>query len=145
MALQMQQGETGDVTERVDFTRSRAAITREPALHVVERRFEMYTCPVVPVRAIRRQTVVHGGRRYRRRSPVGGAIVLEELPVDVLAGVEPGDDRIHDACRTVDDVERRVETMLGLLPVGDVERVFVADPSGVDAVHVNPVGVVLRS
>ena len=46
------------------------------------------------------------------RSPVGGSVVLEELPVDVGAGVEPGDDRIDDPRRAVDDVERRVEAVL---------------------------------
>ncbi len=72
------------------------------------------------------------------------AVVLEELPVDVLAAVEPADDRIDDAGGAVDDVERRVEAVLGGLALGDVERVLVADPTGVDAVHVDAVGVVLR-
>src|SRR3546814_13463935 len=78
-----------------------------------------------------------------RRLPVGGLVVLEELAPDVLAGVGAGDDRVDDAGGSVDDVERRVEPVLGLLLLGDVDRVLVADPAGVDAVHVDAVGVVV--
>ena len=43
----------------------------------------------------------------------------------------------------VDDVERRVEAMLRGLPRGDLDRILVGDPPGVDAVHVNAVGMVV--
>jgi hypothetical protein len=51
----------------------------------------------------------------------------------VDAGVGAGDDRVDDAGRAVDDVERRVEVLLGALALGDVGRVLVAHPAGVDA------------
>ena len=38
----------------------------------------------------------------------------------MLAGVEAVDDRVDDARGAVDDVERRVEAVLGGLPRGDV-------------------------
>ena len=53
-------------------------------------------------------------------SPVGRPVVLEELAPDVRAGVEAVDDRVDDAGRAVDDVERRVEAVLGRLALGDV-------------------------
>src|SRR3546814_19562695 len=61
-----------------------------------------------------------------RRLPVGGLVVLEELAPDVLDGVGAGDDRVDDQGGSVDDVERRVEPVLGLLLLGDVDRVLVA-------------------
>ena len=45
--------------------------------------------------------------------PVRRLVVLEELPPDVLAGVEAVDDRVDDARGAVDDVERRMEALLG--------------------------------
>ena len=52
-------------------------------------------------------------------SPVGGVVVLQELAPHVVAGVEAVDDRVDDAGRAVDDVERRVEAVLGPLLVGE--------------------------
>jgi hypothetical protein len=57
----------------------------------------------------------------------------------VVAGVEAVDDRIDDARRAVDDVERRVEACSSLLARGDLHRVLVGHPAGVDAVHVDAV------
>ena len=61
-----------------------------------------------------------GRTRRHRPSPVGRPVVLQELAPDVLAGVEAGDDRVDDARRAVDDVERRVEAVLGRLARGDL-------------------------
>ena len=62
-------------------------------------------------------------------------IVLQELPPHMLAGVEAVDDRVDDARGAVDDVQRRMEAFLLDLERGDVGRIFVGDPAGVDAVE----------
>jgi hypothetical protein len=43
----------------------------------------------------------------RAALPRCGLVVLQKLPPQVRAGEAPGEDRVDDACRTVDDVERR--------------------------------------
>ena len=57
--------------------------------------------------------------------------------------VEAVDDRIDDAGGAIDDVERRVEPLLGGLARGDLHRILVGHPSSVDAVHVNAVALVV--
>ena len=50
---------------------------------------------------------------------------------------------IDDARRAVDDVERRMEALLRGLARGDLHRILVGHPAGVDAVHVDAVGLVV--
>src|SRR5690242_1469259 len=76
-------------------------------------------------------------RRSLRALPVGRAIVLQELAPHVAPGVHAADDRVHDARAAIDDVERRVEAMVGHLARRDLGRILVGDPAGVDAVHVD--------
>src|SRR3546814_8679600 len=66
-------------------------------------------------------------------SPVRRRVILQELPPHVLAAVEAVDDRVDDARGAVDDVQRRVEAFLDDLARGDLGRVFVGHPTGVDA------------
>ena len=61
-----------------------------------------------------------GRTRGDRPSPVGRPVVLQELAPHVGAGVEAVDDRVDDARGAVDDVERRMEAVLGRLLLGDV-------------------------
>jgi hypothetical protein len=61
----------------------------------------------------------------------------------VLAGVEAGDDGVDDARGAVDDVERRMEAVLGGLARGDLGGILVGHPAGVDAVHVDAVVLVV--
>lgn len=57
----------------------------------------------------------------------------------MATGVEAVDDGIGDAGGAVDDVEGGMELMFAGLALGDVEGVFVGDPAGVHAVHVDAV------
>ena len=50
---------------------------------------------------------------------------------------------IDDARRAVHDVERRMEAVLDGLARGDLGRILVGHPAGVDAVHVDAVVVVV--
>src|SRR5262245_38823305 len=84
------------------------------------------------------------GRNIVNLLPIDRSIVLQELTPDVLAGIDAGDDGIDDACGAVDDVERRMEAMFGGLARGDLDRIFVGDPAGIDAVHVNAVQLIVR-
>ena len=43
----------------------------------------------------------------------------------MVARVHPGNDRVDDAGRAVDDVERRMETVLGSLRRGEFRRVLM--------------------
>src|SRR5262245_14897839 len=72
-------------------------------------------------------------------SPRDRPVVLQEQPPHVLAGAEPREDRIEDARRTVDDVERRRKAVLPTLALGERHGVLVRDPAGVDAVHVDAI------
>src|SRR5690606_19768521 len=45
-------------------------------------------------------------------SPVRRRVVLQELAPHVVAGIDAVDDRVDDARRAVDDVQRRVEALL---------------------------------
>src|SRR5262245_50861967 len=67
------------------------------------------------------------------------AIILQEESPHVLAREEPGEDRVEDARRTVDHVERRGEAVVVSLALGERGRVLVGDPARVDAVHVDAV------
>src|SRR6185369_230836 len=76
------------------------------------------------------------GRRVRLRLrlrrapdlPIRRRVVFEELPPDMRAGVEAVDDRIDDARRAIDDVERWMEALFGRLARGDLDRILVGDP-----------------
>src|SRR3546814_280322 len=98
--------------------------------------------PVLPVSARRNAGSARqiGGPAI---SPVRRRVILQELPPHVLAAVEAVDDRVDDARGAVDDVQRRVEAFLDDLARGDLGRVFVGHPTGVDAVHVDAVAVVI--
>ena len=63
----------------------------------------------------------------------------------MFAGVEAGDDGIDDAGGAVNDVERRIEAVVFGCARGDVGGVFVGNPPGIDAVHVDAVSVVIGS
>lgn len=56
----------------------------------------------------------------------------------MLACVDAGDDGVDDACGAVDDVEGRVEAVVGLFAGSDLDGVFVCDPAG-------PVSTLFRS
>src|SRR4051812_19929430 len=71
--------------------------------------------------------------------PVRRLVVLEELSPHMAAGVHAADDRVHDARGAVHDVERGMEPVIGGLPRGDLDRIFVRHPSRVHAVHVDAV------
>ena len=53
------------------------------------------------------------------------------------ASVQSVNDRIDDARCAIDDVERGVEPLFHDLGFGDGNRVLVANPAGIDAVHVD--------
>ena len=55
------------------------------------------------------------------------------------AGFEAGDDGVEDAGGAIDDVERRMEVLFDGFACGDFDGVFVGDPAGVDAVHVDTI------
>src|SRR4051812_17411320 len=86
-----------------------------------------------------RSAVTVGLRRCDERLPVGRAVVLQELSPYVPAGIEAGNNRVEDAGGAVEDVEGRMKALLDDLPRGDRGRVFVSDPAGVDAIHVDAV------
>src|SRR5687768_12329041 len=67
----------------------------------------------------------HSGIEF---SPRRRLVVLQEFAPEMLAGEVPGEYRIHDPRRTVDDVERRREAELGLARRVD-GGVLVGDPS----------------
>src|SRR5438045_1583633 len=77
--------------------------------------------------------------------PIGWLVVLEKLSPDMFSGIEPRNDRIENAGRSVHDVERRMKAMVADLAGGNGRGVFVRDPPGVHAVHVNAVGMIVGS
>ena len=72
--------------------------------------------------------------------PVGFAEVFQEFAPDMLAGVEPRDDRVHDTGGSIDDIQRWVKLMSLDLASSDDCWIFVS-PARIDSVHVNAVGV----
>src|SRR6266513_5733769 len=84
-----------------------------------------------------------GGSNRNTGLPIRGRVVFQDLAPDMRAGIDAVEDRIHDARATVDDVERRVKALLGGLARGNLHRILVGDPAGVDAVHVDAVGMVI--
>ena len=76
--------------------------------------------------------------------PIGWLVVLEKLSPHVRAGIEAGNDRIHDSRRAVYDVERRMKSVLGGLPCRYLFRILVGHPSRIDRVHMDAVTHVVR-
>src|ERR1039458_3199452 len=81
---------------------------------------------------------------WPRSLPISRLKVLEEFAPHVLPGIEAGDDRIHDPRRAVNNVQGRVKAVVANLARRDLFGVFVRDPTRIDAVHVDAVGVVIR-
>ncbi len=69
--------------------------------------------------------------------PVCVPVIFQKPAPYVLAGIESGDDWIHDSRRSIDYVKRRMEPVLGSFPCGDFLGIFIGDPTRVDAVHVD--------
>ena len=63
----------------------------------------------------------------------------------VLACQNAGKDGIANASSRIDMVQGRVKAMVFFLSLCNVQRIFVGDPPGVDAVHVNPILHVINS
>src|SRR5262245_62042306 len=82
-------------------------------------------------------------RTPRTLPPVRRLVILQELTPHMRTGVEAIDDWIHDARGTVDDVERRMEALLGRLADRDLHGIFVRYPSRVHAVHVDAIVMVI--
>src|SRR5687767_11826244 len=80
----------------------------------------------------------------RPGSPVHRFVILEKLPPDVVARIEAADDRVRDARGAVDDVQRRMESLLRSLARANLDGILVRHPPGVDTVHMNAVVVVVR-
>src|SRR5437762_12169129 len=64
-------------------------------------------------------------------------VVLEEEAPEVLAGAESREDRIENARRAVDDVQRRVEAVRLPPLLGQRRRVLVGNPARFYAVLVH--------
>ena len=58
-------------------------------------------------------------------------------------GIDSGNDGIEDAGGSVDDIEGGMEALFDGLAGGDFVGVFVGDPAGIDAIHMNAVGEVV--
>src|SRR5579863_2770243 len=91
-------------------------------------------------RAIR---ITRLSRQPLDNSPVGRPVVLQELSPNVGSGLEAADYRIQNAGCAVDDIQGRMKALFFALARRDLDRVFIRDPSGVDAVHVNAVAMVV--
>src|SRR5215203_6460849 len=87
----------------------------------------------------RRTIAIRGERQTQQRLPVRRLVVFQKLAPDVRARVEAGNDRINDPRGTIDDVERWMKAVVRGLARGDLCRIFVGNPAGVHAVHVDAV------
>jgi hypothetical protein len=65
VTLEMQESQTGDVAERLDVAPARAALVAQPPVDVVEARPDVDRGAVVPIGAVRSETLVHAPGRYR--------------------------------------------------------------------------------
>src|SRR5690242_12441988 len=79
--------------------------------------------------AVRTVRPVVGQRVRPSDSPRSRLVVFQEQAPNVLAGVHAVEDRIEDARRAVDDVERGVEAVDALFALGVVRRILVGDPA----------------
>ena len=75
--------------------------------------------------------------------PVGDLIVFQKLTPNVGSGIDSVNDGIEDAGGAVDDIEGRVESLFDGLASGDFVGIFVGYPAGIDAIHMDAVGVVV--
>jgi hypothetical protein len=76
--------------------------------------------PVTVAARLERRSIYGAGVAERVDQGGGnGGQVFQEFAPDVLAGVEAGDDRIHDARRAVHDVQRRMEPVIAHFARGD--------------------------
>ena len=78
-----------------------------------------------------------------KKSPIGGLVVLEKFSPEMDSRIFASNDRVHNPRRAVYDVEWWMEAMFLDFSGGDLDGVFVGHPSGIDAVHVDAVGVVV--
>src|SRR5215468_5903602 len=77
-------------------------------------------------------------------SPRCRFVVLEEQSPQVVAGIYTVEHRVDDPRRAVDDVERRVKAVNASLALRVHLGIFIGDPAGIDAVHVDSVTDVIR-
>ena len=85
-----------------------------------------------------RGSTPHLARRATAGLPLRRLVVLQEAAVEVLARLA-ADDRVVHARRAVDEVQRRLEALLGEPHLRRV-RALVGDPAGVDGGHEDAVG-----
>src|SRR6266436_9479894 len=77
--------------------------------------------------------------------PIHWLKILQEFSPDVLARIEPRNNGIDDSGGSVNDVQRRMKMMVASLASGNVDGILIGDPAGIDAIHVNAVGMIIRS
>jgi len=92
-------------------------------------RFGVRTAGFSPTRRLARTRANHPGL------PVGFAEVFQEFAPDMLVGVEPRDDRVHDTGGSIDDIQRWVKLMILDLASSDDRWFFVSDPARIDGIH----------
>src|SRR5678815_5930882 len=79
-----------------------------------------------------------GPRAADLHLPVSRFVVLEELAPDMRTRVESADDRIDDARGAVDDIERRMKTLLDDLACSMRRWILVRDPTGIlSLIHIS--------
>src|SRR5438128_367784 len=75
--------------------------------------------------------------------PVGWLVVLEKLTPYMASAAGTADDGVDNARSPVHDVQGRMKPLLCRFSRGNLHRILIGDPSGIDAVHVDTVRVIV--
>ena len=61
----------------------------------------------------------------------------------MFAGIDATDNRVKNAGGTIDNIERRMKALFDNFPRCDFVGVLIGYPTGIDAIHVNAVAVII--